>query len=569
MFVRLKKSAGTVNPVVQIVESYREEGKVKQRVLASLGSVQGESDLDRLNALARNLMAKIQQERTKQKNLFENSSPLPLLETRPNRSVPKKKASDEPQVKVENLQHKETVHDGFVSVVERLFSMTGLGNIAVHRPTRMAFDPLRIAKILVAQRFFNPTSKHRTFQRQKDLGINDLKLQQIYRGMDALVRSAELFQCCAFETTCRQGSLFKQKIECLFVDVTTLYFESVSTDSLRNFGYSKDQKYHCVQIVLCLIVNSDGIPIAYETFPGNTAEVSTVSPIVDKLKQRFDVKRITIVCDRGLASRENIEKLGSLGIGYVAACKIKHLPEALKLNDLSTYELFEKSQDNEVWVRRIQHPRYPDTDLIITWSKKRAAKDKSDRERIIKRLQDKLGKKQTSSPKVKKLVSNSGYCKFVEFSGDGQWSINEAAEAKAASWDGLHALAVAKSSQLSNAAALAQYRNLYRIEEAFRVSKSYFEIRPMFHWTPRRIEAHVLVCFISLFLERYLESVLRSQKKLLTPDRIRHALQGAHSIHFQDTITGRCGVMESTLSKDAREIFEALSLPVKRGTKLL
>lgn len=569
MFVRLKKSSGTVNPIVQIVESYREGGRVRQRVLASLGSIQDDNDLERLNVLARNMLAKIQQERTKQKRLFEDPSRLPVLEKRPKRGVPKGQGSSEPLVKIENLQHTETVHDGFVAVVERLFSTTGLSDIAVHKPTRMAFDPLRIAKILVAQRFFDPASKHRTFQRQKDIGVDDLKLQQIYRGMDSLVKSEELFQRCAIEAGCGQPGLFKQEIECLFVDVTTLYFESVTTDALRNFGYSKDQKFHSVQVVLCLIVNSDGIPVAYETFPGNTAEVSTVSPVVDKLKQRFDVKKITIVCDRGLASKENIEKLGSLGIGYVAACKIKHLPAKLKLNDLSTYESLEKKEDNEILVRRIAHPRYADSELIVTWSKKRAAKDKSDRDCIIKRLQGKLGKKQSSSPKLKKLVNNKGYLKYVEFSGDGKWSINAEAEAKAASWDGFHALAVSKSSNLTNAAALAQYRGLYRIEEAFRVSKSHLEIRPMFHWTTQRIRAHILICFISLFLERYLEKMLRINNTPLTPDRIRYALQRAHSIHFQDTDTGRCGVMESTLSPDAKSIFEVLTLPLKRGTKLL
>lgn len=569
MFVRLKKSSGTVNPIVQIVESYREGGKVKQRVLASLGSVRDNSDLERLNVFARNLMAKIQQERTKQKGLFEDVSRQPALEGRLKRGLRKSRAVSESLIRVENLQHKETVHNGFVSVIERLFSMTGLSNIAVHRPTRMAFDPLRIAKILVAQRFFDPASKHRTFQRQRDLGVDDLKLQQIYRGMDSLVKSEEQFQRCTLESGCGQPSLFKQEIECLFIDVTTLYFESVNTDALRNFGYSKDQKFHSVQVVLCLIVNSDGIPVAYETFPGNIAEVSTVSPVVDKLKQRFDVKKITIVCDRGLASRENIEKLGSLGIGYVAACKIKHLPANLRLNDLSTYEALGKNEDSEVLVRRITHPRYTDSDLVVTWSKKRAAKDKSDRDRIIKRLQEKLGKKQSSSPKLKKLINNKGYLKFVEFGGDGKWSLNEAAEAKAAGWDGFHALAVSKASNLTNAAVLAQYRGLYRIEEAFRVSKSHLEIRPMFHWTERRIRSHILICFLSLFLERYLEKLLRTNHKPLTPDRIRYALQHAHSIHFQDTVTGRCGIMESALSPDAKDIFEVLSLPLQRRTRLL
>lgn len=569
MFVRLKKTSGTVNPIVQIVENTRDGDKVKQRVLASLGSVQDDADLERLRALAQNMLTKLQQERTRQRQLFEEpAAPTPAaLKARPKTTSSRKTAA--PVARIEDLQHQQTVYDGCVTVVEKLFAVTGFDQLRVKRNRALAFDPLRIAKILVAQRFFTPASKLRTYERQSDLGIDDLKLHHIYRGMDLLESAGELFQRRALAVACPPATpLFKESIECLFVDVTTLYFESVNTDELRNFGFSKDQKHHSVQVVLCLVVNAEGVPVAYETFAGNTAEVSTVAPMIDKLKERFDVKRITIVCDRGLASKDNLEKLRSLGIGYVAACKIKHLPANLKLNDLTTYDDLGKNEDDEVRVRRLDHPRYPNADLIVTWSKKRAAKDKSDRDRIMHRLESKLGKA-PSSPKMKKLVTNNGYRNLVKIDGDGSWRINEAQAAKAASWDGFHAIAVSKDSKLSNVAALAQYKDLWRVEEAFRVGKSQLEIRPMFHWTPHRIHAHVLVCFIALFMERYLEQLLREAGKPLTPDRIRYALQRVHSIHFQDTASGRCGVMDSALPEDARAIFAALALPIKRGTRLL
>ena len=569
MFVRLKKSSGTVNPIVQIVESFRELGKVKQHVLASLGSVRNEQDLVRLQALAKSLISKLQEERVRQKLLFDDTEGQPEIGVL--KELPPRRASGKAgyRPKIEDIEHRRTIYDGFIAVVESLFAETGFGKIPIKSNRSLAYDPLRIAKILTAQRFFAPASKLRTYERQADLGIEDLKLHQIYRGMDLLLRAEELFQRRALAVACPPTSpLFKEAIECLFVDVTTLYFESVNTDELRNFGYSKDQKFHSVQVVLCLVVNSEGLPVAYETFSGNTAEVSTVIPVIEKLKKRFDVTKITIVCDRGLSSKGNIEHFAANGFNYVAACKIKHLPENLKLNDPSTFETFEKNSEDEFLVRRLEHPKYPKSDLIVTWSQKRAAKDKRDRDKILKRLEGKLGK-EPSSPKVKNLVTNSGYRSFIKIDGGGKWRLNEASIAKSASWDGFHAIAISKSSNLTIAMALDQYRNLWRVEEAFRVSKSQLEIRPMFHWTPARIRAHVFTCFIALFLERYLEKLLRDAGKSQTPDRIRYALQRVHSVHFQDCKTAAIGIMDSSLTPDARAIFEVLSLPTKRKTRML
>lgn len=147
-------------------------------------------------------------------------------------------------------------------------------------------------------------------------------------------------------------------------------------------------------------------------------------------------------------------------------------------------------------------------------------------------------------------------------------TINEEAVQSDVLWDGFHGIAVANSANLSPEAALSRYRDLWHVKEAFRVAKSTLKTRPIFHWSPHRIEAHMLLCFMNLFLERFLELLLRQHGTPLTPDRIRHALSLVHTTTFEDESTGREGIMRSVLVEDAHKIFETLGISIERTTML-
>lgn len=144
-------------------------------------------------------------------------------------------------------------------------------------------------------------------------------------------------------------------------------------------------------------------------------------------------------------------------------------------------------------------------------------------------------------------------------------ALNEKAIEQDAQWDGFHGLAVSNSAQLTVGQALARYRNLWHIEEAFRVAKCTLKRRSIFHWVPHRIRSHVLLCFTNLFLGRFLEMLLRQNKTPLAPDRIQHATPQIHTTYFEDTSTGRAGKMQSVLCADAKEIFQSLQLEVARN----
>ena len=150
---------------------------------------------------------------------------------------------------------------------------------------------------------------------------------------------------------------------------------------------------------------------------------------------------------------------------------------------------------------------------------------------------------------IKKIICNGGYKKFTNVKKGSLLTINEEAIKDDEKWDGFHGIAVSNSSGLSVEQALGRYRDLWHVEEAFRVAKSTLKTRPIFHWTPHRIRTHVLLCFMNLFLERFLEALLKDAGTPLTPDRIRYALEGVHTVSFEEPNTRKKGEMRSILIK--------------------
>lgn len=537
MYIRLKTSKKAKYPTLQIVEGVREGKKVKQRTIAHLGVVKGPKDLRRLKDIADKLIQKLEKEG---------------LEI-------------EPKVEISKLKHKKTVYDGFRLAVDKLMNLTGFDNVIKTAQGKHQFDVEEIVRLILSQRFDLPSSKLRTYERQEEHGFCGVDLQHIYRTMDAIKSLDSEIQKQAFKTVCKASG---EPVDCFFFDVTTLYFESIVQDDLKDFGYSKDQKFHMVQIVLALVVDSQGMPLAYDTFKGNLAETKTLIPVLERLRKHFSINNVTVVCDRGLASISNIEALQESKFHFVIATKLRSMSKKLKINDLSTYSVLAHQEaipsDERIYFRTMEHPQYKDTLLIATYSPNRAKKDKDDRERLIEKLRKKLG----DSPDemgIKKVISNGGYKKYTNVKEGSLLTINENAIENDAQWDGFHGIAVSNSAKLSVGQALARYRDLWHVEEAFRVAKCTLKSRPIFHWTPHRIKTHVLLCFMNLFLERFLELLLRKNNTELTPDRIRYALSQVHTIVFEDSSMKREGQMQSALPPDAEKIFQVLGIPIERS----
>jgi transposase len=538
MYIRLTRSKKSKHPTLQIVEGVREGKKVKQKIVASLGVIKGQDDLKRLEKLAEHLMQKLQKEGLQVEH----------------------------KARIKDLIHKKTFYDGFTVVLNRLIQLAGFEDVLCKAQGKNSFDVEKIIKLILVQRLDLPSSKLRTYQRQQDHGFCDIDLQHVYRAMDAIQPFSSEFQKQAFNTSLKYS---EGLVDCFFFDVTTLYFESVEQDELREFGFSKDQKYHLVQIVLALVVNSQGVPLAYEVFKGNLAETKTLVPVLNALRERFSISNVTVVCDRGLASRPNVEALQDAEFHFVIATKLRSISKKFRLNDLSTYKSLPDQDtlpdDEKILFLTMEHPQYKDTLLISTYSPSRAKKDREDRERLLDKLRKKLSHANDETS-VKNVISNSGYKKFTNIKDGSQITIDEDAVECDAAWDGFHGIAVSNSAKLTVQEALERYRDLWRVEEAFRVAKCTLKTRPIFHRKPDRIRTHVLLCFLNLFLERFLELLLRMAGKALTPDRIKYALAGIHTIVFEDQSSSISGCMHSILSEDAKTIFEVLGIIGDRTT---
>ncbi len=540
MYVRLKSSKQSRNKTLQIVEGIREGKKVRQRVIASLGTVNPEN-LEILHKLTENLIRKIEQFALK---------------------IP-------PKIDLTNLLHTMTVYDGFGTVVNRMMELTGFSKIIRSAQGKRQFNLEEIVKLIITQRLDLPSSKRRTYERQEEHGFQEINLQHIYRAMDSIEHLSDAIQTQAFQSVFSTANYL---VDCFFFDVTTLYFESTVQNELKDFGFSKDQKHHNVQIVLALVVDKEGLPLAYETFKGNLAETKTLIPVLQSLRNRFSIQNVTVVCDRGLASQANIEALQEAQFHFVIASKLRSIAKKHQINDPSQYTPL-PNQDNipkeeQVLFRTLEHPQYKDTLLIATYSPSRAAKDKQDRERLLEKLEDKIGKSQNEKS-IKKAISNSGYKKYTTIKTGSSIELNLSAIEKDAAWDGFHGIAVSNSAKLSITEALARYRDLWHVEETFRIAKTTLKTRPIFHWNPCRIKSHILLCFMTLFIERFLELLLRQKGMPLTPDRIRHALSKLHTMHFKEAHTDRLGKMESSLNEDAEKIFKVLEMPTGRATGMI
>lgn len=550
MFVRLTKSKTSKNPTVQIVESYREGKKVRQRVISSLGVVRSDEDRERLVNVGHALINKLRSEAKGQLGLpgIEREVVPPL----------KKREFVHPK----NLVHVRDIPCGFEDVYGSLFEKIGfdglLGEIDLN--SRRDFSVREIIRLIVRRRLEDPVSKRRSlFLETLEKDVSPCELHQVYRAMDAIEPFSEGFQKLAYNAAV---DLLHQKVECFFYDATTLYFESVLQDEVRDFGYGKDGKFNQVQCLFVLVVTEDGVPVGYDVFSGKTQETSTFEIAIEKLSKRFNIAKITIVCDRGMLSKKNLDFAeNEKKMYFIIGAKLRQLKKFQDtILDKTAYSAF-----GEVLIREIPHPKRRDCRLVLCFSEKRAKKDKRDRERLLKKLRARIENKKKSKPSD--FISNKGVKKYIEVSG-GSVILSAEAIAREEKWDGFFGI-VSNHPLLKAPEILSHYRGLWQVESTFRVAKHDLRMRPIFHWSPHRIRTHILICFIALVLERYLEVMLKQRGTLLTTTNIFDALRACRKIIFQDKTTFRLFEMENNKPIEARRIYEALGLHWKKGTREL
>lgn len=371
---------------------------------------------------------------------------------------------------------------------------------------RIGFNqvPDEILRHLVIARVSQPRSKLATVSYLKSYYDEDVELNHIYRYMDKLYSTQkELVQQISVEHT---RKILGGKIGLMFYDVSTLYFETSQTDVLREPGFSKDGKTAESQVVLGLLVSRGGYPLSYSLYNGRQYEGYTMIPMIDDFKQRYDLgEDFVIVADSGLMNADNLKLLRKAGYKYVIGARIRSEKKAVK-DEILAWE----KKDGEFF----EHRRENGERLIVGYSENRAKKDAYNRARGVERLQ----KAYKSGKLTKDQVNRRGYNKFLEISKDVEVAISQEKIDEDSKWDGLKGYVT--NTELPAGEAVGEYKGLWVVERAFRVGKGTLDMRPMFHFTERRIEAHVCICFVAYKVYKELERVIALAGIDLSVDKV-------------------------------------------------
>ena len=354
---------------------------------------------------------------------------------------------------------------------------------------------------LVLSRLTYPASKLRTSNYLDKYHDIDTPVQQIYRYMDKLHSTQKDFvQQISYEHT---KKILGGRVNVVFYDVTTIYFEVDQEDDLRRTGFSKEGKHQNPQIVLGLLVRKNGYPLAYDIFEGNKFEGHTMLPIIDSFKEKFRLEQLVIIADSGLLSNSNIDELKHGGYEFILGARIKNVRRDIQKKILS---LNLKNGDSAVVNK-------DDLKLIITYSDKRAKKDLLNREKGLKKIE-----KQIKTGRLTKAsINNRGYNKYLKMDGQINIAIDYQKYNNDAAWDGLKGYLT--NTSMSKDEIIENYGHLWQIEKAFRISKTDLKIRPIYHRLQRRIETHICISFVAYKVYKELERQLKEMKVEYSPEK--------------------------------------------------
>lgn len=396
---------------------------------------------------------------------------------------------------------------------------TGLNEILLVGPELLLgklFDEIgfkaikgQLFRSLVITRLVYPVSKLKTTDYWFKHNGTVIDVDRIYRYLDKLnSKHKESIQQISYKHTLQ---ILNNQINMVFYDVTTLYFEIGEPDALRKTGFSKDGKHQHPQIVLGLLVSVDGYPLAYEIFEGNKYEGHTLMPVLESFRKKYKIEKLVVIADAGLLSHDNVEELRTKQYGYILGARIKNESQAIKEKIL---DLKLKNGESAVLgSEEKSKPAHPEGRLIISFSDARARKDAATRKKGLEKLERSVA----SGKLTKQSISNRGYNKYLKLDGKVSITIDHEKYKADSKWDGLKGYLT--NTALSKDEVIANYGQLWKIEKAFRISKTDLRIRPIYHRLQRRIEAHICIAFCAYKIYKELERLLNKKKSGLSPEK--------------------------------------------------
>lgn len=473
MFLRkLKNRSGSVS--VQIIS----KAKGKYKVVKTIGTGSDEQSVQKLLFLGRQELDRL----SEQKGLFVSQTDTIVEHV------------------FESLKNASIRTVGPEMIFGKIYDYIGFGVIKQD-----------LFRHLVIARLAFPLSKLKTIEYVYRYQGVSLDLDAIYRFLDKLnSKLKEQIEQVAFAHT---QAVLGGTISVVFYDMTTLYFEASDEDDLRKTGFSKDGKHQCPQIYLGLLVGLGGYAIGYDIFEGSIYEGHTLIPFLEKISAKFNLGRPVVVADAGLLSNDNIKALEVKGYKYIIGARLKNEPERIKQKILQR-----KLTDGEV----MRIGKSNNTRLIIAYATNRATKDEENRKRGLQRLEKQI----KAGRLTKSNINNKGYNKYLKLQGEVTIEIDYDKFNSDKNWDGLKGYIT--NTQLADKQVIENYKNLWHIEKAFRMSKTDLKIRPIYHRLQHRIEAHICISFTAYCIYKELERILYKEKSMIS---IKKAAELTHNMY--------------------------------------
>ena len=547
MFIRTQSNGPRT--YLLIVDNQRVDGKVKQRVLLRLGR------LDELQASGQ-LDSLLQ-------SLGRFSEKLAVLGAHARGDSVTTRSS----------------RIGPALIFERLWQACSIDTVltALLEGRRFEFSVERAIFLTVLHRLFAPGSD-RAAEKWKDdyaiEGVADLELHHLYRAMAWLGEPLPKEQqdgATPFAPRTNKDrieeALFQRRrdlftdLEIVFFDTTSIYFEGEGGESLGQRGHSKDHRPDRKQMVVGMVLDRNGNPVCSELWPGNTADVKSLVPIVERLQKRFGIGSVCIVADRGMISAETLAEVERRKWSYILGVRMRSSTEAKAVVARGgRYAEVHPKSDNrddpsplkvkEVWIEDAR--RY-----VVCLNEDQATRDRHDREAVVAALRDALSKGDKS------LVGNKGYRKYLRAGGK-QFAVDEEKIQEEARYDGKWVLTT--NMDISPAEVALKYKQLWMVEDVFRSMKSLLDTRPIYHKCDETIRGHVFCSFLALLLRKELDDRLaRKGWKLEWADVVRDL---DNLVEMEVAIGGKGHVFRGQSSGVTGKVFQACGValpPVLRS----
>jgi hypothetical protein len=423
----------------------------------------------------------------------------------------------------------------------RLWSELGcdvaIGRLLTGR--KYAFSVERAVYAATLSRLFFPGSDRTSDRQARDFrisGAEGLSLHHLYRAMAWLGEERERLE---EELFFANRDLFSS-LSVVFFDTTSLYFEGRGGESLGQKGYSKDRRPDEAQMVVGVVMDGEGRPIACPMWPGNTTDAATIVPVATSLRERFGVSDICIVADRGMVGAQNAEKLTALGFPYILGVKMR-LEKRAMAEVLSRAGRFRTVSGN----LRVKEVRRGGKRYVVCVNPEQAEHDRMSREAIVSDLQAKL-KRGASS-----LIGNSGYRRYLKMGAKPEidWERVKTEERYDGRW------VLTTTADLSAEEVALKYKELWRVERIFREAKDTLSTRPIYHKYDATIAGHVFCSFLALLLMHELKRRVDFPYEW---KQLKQDLEAVYEIEVADD--GKRWLLRSPLEGIAGKVFKAVGV---------